>query len=49
LERGVGGIIFPFNEIKNLHFDYKEGVHKSFIYYKENGSSHDLDLLMISH
>ena len=43
------GIIWPFIEIKNLHFDYKEGVHMSFIYHEGNGSSHNLDLLIVSH
>ena len=45
----IGGLVRPFNEHKNLHFDNKWNLHMSSKYLKKIGYGLNLNLLAVSH
>ena len=44
----IGGPMWSFNEKENPHFDNDVDIHMTSENSEENGSGHDLDLLIIS-
>jgi hypothetical protein len=44
-----GGLVWPLDEHKDLHFNIELNIHMNFKSYEANGYGHDLDLLIILH